>query len=491
MNSLNILSAIGSTPPPSPPRSRAGSESDITKPGRPSHTRGRSYTEDVQRGVGAAFAEKGLGLSLDDSQANEEDAPPDEKTPLIAQDEPESISTSKSWSVWMIPKRIATAAVGGVRAVFAAVIAPVHYLATCFYDDDGNFSALLPLYRLARMIPRKKRSRSVHGMDYDDTNKRNDDRFDRRTGKLLRKSSRRSPSVSSTTSSVAMTSDSESERPSTRDEDSPARHTRSKSSVDEIAPARRSIRIKLHNEDTLRKRKQRTGSTSSKASGGLTPHEAAAAAVKSPGSPGSASKLKFPRAPVPPRPLVPRRQPSYSGRHAPPNFGPHEKTLILDLDETLIHSMAKGGRYTTGHMVEVKLNQTVGSGNQVYGPQVPILYYVHKRPHCDDFLRKVSKWYNLIIFTASVQEYADPVIDWLELERKYFAGRYYRQHCTFRNGAYIKDLSQVEPDLSKVMIVDNSPMSYIFHEGNAPTYQALDEYSFVNFTPTTQTTRSR
>jgi CTD nuclear envelope phosphatase 1 len=82
-------------------------------------------------------------------------------------------------------------------------------------------------------------------------------------------------------------------------------------------------------------------------------------------------------------------------------------------------------------------------------------------------LPQVSKWYNLVIFTASVQEYADPVIDWLELERSYFSGRYYRQHCTNRNGAYIKDLAQVEPDLSKVMIVDNSPVSYIFHEGKS------------------------
>jgi CTD nuclear envelope phosphatase 1 len=80
---------------------------------------------------------------------------------------------------------------------------------------------------------------------------------------------------------------------------------------------------------------------------------------------------------------------------------------------------------------------------------------------------QVCKWYNLIIFTASVQEYADPVIDWLEAERKYFAGRYYRQHCTYRNGAYIKDLAQVEPDLSRVMIIDNSPMCYFFHEGKA------------------------
>lgn len=124
---------------------------------------------------------------------------------------------------------------------------------------------------------------------------------------------------------------------------------------------------------------------------------------------------------------------------------------------------------STGHMVEVRLNTSyVGVGGQAsIGPQHPILYYVHKRPFCDDFLRRVSKWYNLVIFTASVQEYADPVIDWLESERKYFSARYYRQHCTFRHGAFIKDLSSVEPDLSKVMILDNSPLSYMFHQDNA------------------------
>ena len=81
---------------------------------------------------------------------------------------------------------------------------------------------------------------------------------------------------------------------------------------------------------------------------------------------------------------------------------------------------------------------------------------------------KVYKWYNLVIFTASAQEYADPVIDWLEQDRKYFKGRYYRQHCTNRNGTYIKDISSIEPDLSKVIILDNSPMSYMFHEGTKP-----------------------
>ena len=104
-----------------------------------------------------------------------------------------------------------------------------------------------------------------------------------------------------------------------------------------------------------------------------------------------------------------------------------------------------------------------------------ILYFVHKRPFCDLFLRKVcpspyytdkvSKWYDCVIFTASVQEYADPVIDWLEAERKIFKARYYRQHCTVENGAYIKDLSVIERDLGKVCILDNSPISYAWHEG--------------------------
>ncbi|KAI1012939.1 hypothetical protein LB503_001593 [Fusarium chuoi] len=116
--------------------------------------------------------------------------------------------------------------------------------------------------------------------------------------------------------------------------------------------------------------------------------------------------------------------------------------------------MSKGGRMSTGHMVEVRLNTTyVGVGGQTsIGPQHPILYWVNKRPYCDEFLRR---------------EYADPVIDWLEAERKYFSARYYRQHCTFRQGAFIKDLSSVESDLSKVMILDNSPLSYLFHQDNA------------------------
>ncbi|CEP60870.1 Nem1-Spo7 phosphatase catalytic subunit NEM1 LALA0_S02e01508g [Lachancea lanzarotensis] len=141
------------------------------------------------------------------------------------------------------------------------------------------------------------------------------------------------------------------------------------------------------------------------------------------------------------------------------------RTLVLDLDETLIHSMSRGtssSNSSQGHMVEVKF--------AVSG--ISTLYYVHKRPYCDFFLTKVSDWYDLVIFTASMREYADPVIDWLEGS---FTGRFsrrlYRQDCTLRDGiGYIKDLSllaSTHAPLSDVCIIDNSPVSYAMHVDNA------------------------
>ncbi|KAF1358842.1 hypothetical protein EJ07DRAFT_166695 [Lizonia empirigonia] len=466
MNSLSALANIG-TPPPSPARSRTGSESNLlqaqprsslSQPPNNASANIASLDEKLEGTMGSDRAE-GTG-----SATNAPTSDYDEKSPLLNQSNG-PFEQSKPQKRWLFPKRVFGGLVGGVAVLLSPIVYTGQYLVTCFYyEEDGRFSLAAPLYRMARVIrgPRRKKTTS---------NKAKGDRGNRRlsvTQSQTRKMTRRSPSIASVSTAITSDSEIESERPRTRDEevDFPSHHTRSKSNAssagEEISPAKRSIRIKLHNEDALRQRK-----AAKKAQSNNQVSPEAANALKSPTGPMiAAAKHKFPRAPQPPRPLVPRRQPSYSAKGASA-VGPHQKTLILDLDETLIHSMAKGGRFQTGHMVEVKLQASVGAGGQIIGPQVPILYYVHKRPFCDEFLKKISKWYNLIIFTASVQEYADPVIDWLEVERKYFAGRYYRQHCTLRNGAYIKDLAQVEPDLSKVMILDNSPMSYIFHEDNA------------------------
>lgn len=152
------------------------------------------------------------------------------------------------------------------------------------------------------------------------------------------------------------------------------------------------------------------------------------------------------------------------------------KTLVLDLDETLIHSLSRGAPRSLGsssscHTIELKVND------------IATPYYVYKRPYCDFFLKEISKWFELQIFTASVREYADPIVDWLENDlidykntgggepQRIFTKRYYRHDCTYRQGVgYIKDLSKFfskDDDLKNVIILDNSPVSYAFHENNA------------------------
>jgi CTD nuclear envelope phosphatase 1 len=338
----------------------------------------------------------GIGSSTTEAVASE----PDEKTPLLAQPKKGPYEDIKPRRRWLSPRHISE----GIVAIVGVLVAPFVYagqrVVACFYyEEDGRYSFLAPVYHISRAFTRGRRkkvgvpaSRPLAASSGSEKGTRKS-RSPSVAQPKTKQPTRRSLSIAST--STAMTSDSESERPPTRDGDidSPSRHTRSKSSAsaraDEIAPAKRSIRITLHhNEDALRQRKAAKKAQSSKSSS-VSPE--AAASLKSPTGPATAASkqlTKFPRAPQPPRPLVPRRQPSYSAKGTSA-VGPHQKTLIIDLDETLIHSIVNGGRFQTGHMVEVKLQASVGAGGQVIGPQVPLLYYVHKRPYCDDFLKKV------------------------------------------------------------------------------------------------------
>ncbi|XP_075188117.1 CTD nuclear envelope phosphatase 1 [Anomaloglossus baeobatrachus] len=139
-----------------------------------------------------------------------------------------------------------------------------------------------------------------------------------------------------------------------------------------------------------------------------------------------------------------------------------KKVLVLDLDETLIHSHHDG-----------VLRPTVRPGTppdfilKVVIDKHPVRFFVHKRPHVDFFLEVVSQWYELVVFTASMEIYGSAVADKLDNNRGVLRRRFYRQHCTLELGSYIKDLSVVHSDLSSVVILDNSPGAYRSHPDNA------------------------
>lgn len=488
MNSLNLLSSrvVGQATSEKPGnyRRRSFSEGNIGKTNEISQPR-RSASQHVKRESSTeTLGEKDTPESDGDAEKVSGIATPptdfelDEKASAIDYTKPEPSPNPKYYRLHLAAQKLIKAFVGSLQFVLSTLAAPGVYVVSCLYDDNGLFSPLRPVRNMSRVLSgRGGRTSTAQAVGLSASPSSNEKEAlttrpasgNRRSmgtkGKIKRSQTAEGPPLAS--------SESESDVREMRElshlsEEKAKSHL--SSSSDEATPVRRSIRIRLYNEDTARKRKPKKAQHSASTSDSSKNQEPplTVATIKSPTSPASSLRMtKYPRAPAPPRPLIPHRQPSYSSRSSSRSSSSRlaQKTLVIDLDETLIHSLAKGGRMSSGHMVEVKLNTTVGYGGTTIGPQHPILYYVHKRPHCDEFLRKISNWYELVVFTASVQEYADPVIDWLEQERKYFAKRYYRQHCTFRNGAYIKDLSSVEPDLSKIMIIDNSPLSYIFHEG--------------------------
>lgn len=142
----------------------------------------------------------------------------------------------------------------------------------------------------------------------------------------------------------------------------------------------------------------------------------------------------------------------------------HKKCMVIDLDETLVHSSFKPIP-NADFVVPVEIDGTV---HQVY---------VLKRPYVDEFLKKMGELYECVLFTASLAKYADPVADLLD-KWNVFRARLFRESCVYHRGNYVKDLNKLGRDLQKIVIVDNSPASYIFHPDNAvPVKSWFDDTS--------------
>lgn len=129
--------------------------------------------------------------------------------------------------------------------------------------------------------------------------------------------------------------------------------------------------------------------------------------------------------------------------------------MVLDLDETLIHSHHDG-----------VLRPTVKPGTppdfvlKVIIDRQPVRFFVHLRPHVDFFLTVISQWFDLVVYTASMEVYGTSVADKLDRGRGLLRRRYFRQHCTVDYSGYTKDLSAIHADLTSIFILDNSPPAY-------------------------------
>lgn len=145
-----------------------------------------------------------------------------------------------------------------------------------------------------------------------------------------------------------------------------------------------------------------------------------------------------------------------------PPLRSNKKSLILDLDETLVHSSFKFVP-NPDFVLSISLDDDNKDNDNISLHEV----YVIKRPGLEEFLQKVSQWYEIVIFTASLKKYAGPLLDIIDPNNKLIDHRLYRDSCYIYENNFIKNLSQLGRNLNDIIILDNSPSSYIFHPQHA------------------------
>ena len=114
----------------------------------------------------------------------------------------------------------------------------------------------------------------------------------------------------------------------------------------------------------------------------------------------------------------------------------YKYTLVLDLDETIIHC----------------------PDQQEIQPLI--------RPGTEKFLSELSQYYEIVIFTAAMQDYADFILDQIDKEKKWISHRLYRQHTTVLKRSYLKDIAKLGRDLTKTIIIDNASDNFQLQTDN-------------------------
>ena len=151
----------------------------------------------------------------------------------------------------------------------------------------------------------------------------------------------------------------------------------------------------------------------------------------------------------------------------------NKKTLVLDLDETLVHSNFIPFNIPSDIKIQIELDNNLHD------------IYVLVRPYVKEFLERMSKKYELVIFTASLSKYANPLLNLITDD--YCPYRLYREHCTLINTAFVKDLSRLGRDLKDVIILDNSPIAYSLNPNNgfpiSSWFEDKNDYELLQIIP--------
>ncbi|KAI3939285.1 hypothetical protein MKW92_051357 [Papaver armeniacum] len=152
--------------------------------------------------------------------------------------------------------------------------------------------------------------------------------------------------------------------------------------------------------------------------------------------------------------------------------GIEKLTVVLDLDETLVSA------YETSSLPASIINQAKEAGLMCFElecvsvekdydgkPKVNHVT-VFERPNLKEFLKQISEFADLILFTAGLEGYAKPLVDIIDTANLFKLRLYRPSTCSTEYREHVKDLSCLSKDLSRTVIVDNNPFSFLLQPLN-------------------------
>ena len=157
-----------------------------------------------------------------------------------------------------------------------------------------------------------------------------------------------------------------------------------------------------------------------------------------------------------------------------------KKIAVFDLDETLIHCI--------GDIRTKKKEEYQNVINVLMPNNINVKIGINIRPNWKESLIEIKKKYYIIVYTASHNNYADAVLNFLDPENNVFEGRLYRKDCILykikENKFYIKDLNIFQNfNLKDIVLIDNSVLSFAYHLNNGipivPYYNSKEDSELI------------
>lgn len=135
------------------------------------------------------------------------------------------------------------------------------------------------------------------------------------------------------------------------------------------------------------------------------------------------------------------QEPPFPDLLPPPPPAPYQRplTLVITLEDFLVHS----------------------EWSQKYG------WRTAKRPGVDYFLGYLSQYYEIVLFSSNYMMYGEKIAEKLDPLHAFISYNLFKEHCVYKDGVHIKDLSKLNRDVNKVLIIDTEPNNYKLQPENA------------------------